>query len=101
MTLVEGLTLVCPRKAISFDQQARACAAALRGGGKGHCDCAVLDHPGQTAKVRKVGGVNEASLTDTPVDFASVCASDSSLCSGDSYASSAFGGASGGVLCGR
>ena len=31
VTLVEGLALVCPRKAIGFDQQARNCAAAFGG----------------------------------------------------------------------
>ncbi len=98
VTLVDGLALVCPRKAIGFDQQARNCAAAFGGTGNGRCDCAVLDHPGQTATARKVGGATQASLTNNPVNFASLCAGGSSLCSGDSYAS---GGASGGALCGR
>ena len=95
VTLVDGLALVCPRKAISLSQQARNCAAALGGSGKGRCDCAVLDHSGQTATARRVGATTRASLTDNPVNFASVCSGDASLCSGDSYA---FGGAS---LCGR
>jgi len=98
VTLVEGLALVCPRKAISFDRQARNCAAAFGGSGKGRCDCALLEHAGQTATARRVGGTTQASLTDTPVNFASVCAGDSSLCSGESYAS---GYGPGGVLCGR
>ena len=100
VTLVEGLALVCPRKAIGFDQQARKCAAAIggTGKGKGRCDCAILDHPGQTATARRVGGTTQASLTSTPVNFASLCSGDSSLCSGDSYAS---GYGAGGTLCGR
>ncbi len=97
VTLVEGQALVCPRKSgISFAQQARNCAKAFGGAG-GRCDCAGLDHPGQTASARKVGGTTQASLTSTPVNFASLC-SDPSLCSGTSYADA---GASGGVLCGR
>jgi hypothetical protein len=95
VTLVEGLALVCPRKAISFDQQVRNCAAAFGGTGKGRCDCAALDHPGQTATARRVGGTTQASLSATPVNFASLCSGGSSLCSEESYA---FGG---GALCGR
>ena len=72
VTLVEGLALLCPRKAIGFDQQARNCAAAFGGAPSGHCDCAVIDHPGQTATARRVGGTTRASLTSTPVNF--VCA---------------------------
>ena len=101
VTLVEGLALVCPRKAISFDQQARNCAAAFRGAGRGRCDCAILDHPGQTAVARRVGRTNQASLTSTPVNFASLCSGDASLCSGESYAYAGPGGGSGAALCGR
>jgi hypothetical protein len=101
ITLVEGRALVCPRrKGITFEQQAAECA---RGGR--HCECEELTHPGQTALVRKVGGSNQASLTSTPVNTASLC-SDPSVCSSTSYASAGFGqgfgGAlGGGALCGR
>ena len=105
VTLVEGQALVCPRRnGLSFDQQARNCGQAFGGAAgrrTGRCDCAKLDHPGQTATAKKAGGTTSASLTDTPVDFASLCAGDASLCSGASYGFSGFGGASGGVLCGR
>ena len=53
VTLVEGLALVCPRKAIGFDQQARNCAAAFGGNGNGRCDCAVLDHAGPDGHGKK------------------------------------------------
>jgi hypothetical protein len=96
---------VCPRRnGISFDQQARNCGQAFGGavsGRTGRCECAELDHPGQTARARRVGATTQASLTDNPVDFASLCAGEASLCGGDSYGFSGFGGASGGVLCGR
>jgi len=102
VTLVEGQALVCPRRnGVSLEQQARNCGKAfggLAGGPSGRCDCAGLDHPGQTATARRVGGTTQASLTSTPVNFASLCSGDASLCSGDSYA--AAGGA-GGALCGR
>src|SRR5271165_1462836 len=105
VTLVEGQALVCPRRnGVSFEQQARNCgkqfggATAARSGG---CECADLDHPGQTATARKVGGATVASLTNNPVNFASLCAGGGSLCSGDTYSASGFGGASGGALCGR
>jgi hypothetical protein len=101
VTLVEGLALVCPRRAASFDSQARNCAAAVAGAAKGNCDCAVINHPGETATARRVGGTNQASLSSTPVNFASLCAGDSSLCSGSSYEASGLSGAGGGVLCGR
>jgi hypothetical protein len=104
VTLVEGRALVCPRRSgISFEQQARNCGRTFGGPAgepTGRCDCAQLDHPGQTATARKAGGTTTASLTNNPVDFASLCAGDSSLCSGGSYASG-YGGSSGGALCGR
>ena len=61
--------------------------------------------PGQTAKVKKVGGANQASFSSTPVDFASLCAGGS-LCSGSTYASASPGGGDGGgfpsgALCGH
>ena len=97
VTLVEGRAFVCPRKAgVTLEQQVRACAT-----GVGRCDCEVIDHPGQTATVRKVGGTNQASPSSTPVNFASLCSGAASLCSSDSsYASNALGGG-GGALCGR
>ena len=95
VTLVEGRALVCPRRAgVTLEQQARACAAH-----GGHCDCVEILTAGQTAQVRKVGGANQASMASTPVNFASLCAGDSSLCSSDSYAYAGLGG--GGALCGR
>ncbi len=99
VTLVEGQALVCPRRnGVSLEQQARNCGAAFGGGGakSGRCDCAGLDHPGQTATARRVGGTTQASLTATPVNFSSLCSGDASLCSGASYAS-----AGGAALCGR
>ena len=105
VTLVEGQAVVRPRRnGISFEQQARNCGKAFggpSGAPSGRCDCAGLDHPGQTATARKVGGTTQASLTSTPVNFASLCSGGSSLCSGSSYADSAVGGAAGGALCGR
>ncbi len=74
------------------------------------CDCVDLDHAGQTALVKKAGGATQASLTSTPVNFASLCAGDASLCSGSTYASAGpFGGGGGGggggfpsgALCGH
>jgi hypothetical protein len=102
VTLVEGQALVCPRRnGAGFDQQARNCGKAFGGAiqGAGRCDCAELDHPGQTATARKVGGTTSASLTANPVNFASLCAGDASLCSGEGYGFA--GGGGGGVLCGR
>jgi hypothetical protein len=96
-TLVEGRAFICPRKAgVTLEQQVRACAT-----GAGRCDCEVIDHPGETALVKKVGGANQASLTSTAVNFASLCSGAASLCSSDtSFASNALGGG-GGALCGR
>ena len=97
VTLVEGRAFICPRKAgVTLEQQVRACAT-----GVGRCDCEVIDHPGQTALVKKVGGTNQAGPTSNPVNFASLCSGAASLCSSDSsYASNALGGG-GGALCGR
>jgi hypothetical protein len=96
VTLVEGLALVCPRRAgITFSQQAANCAAGRP------CDCEVLQHPGQTALVKKVGGANKATTTSAPVNVASLC-SDPSVCSDTTYADAGFAGApGGGALCGR
>jgi hypothetical protein len=102
VTLVEGQALVCPRRpGISFEQQERNCTKAAGGVGGPRCECIDLKNAGQTAQVKKSGGSNTASLTSTPVDFASLCAGDSSLCSGSSYASSQGGGFAAGALCGR
>jgi hypothetical protein len=109
VTLVEGRALVCPkRNGVSFEQQARNCGKSFGGGAierTGGCDCAQLDHPGQTATAKKVGGTATASLTNNPVNFSSLCSGDASLCSGATYASSGINGASGGggggALCGR
>jgi hypothetical protein len=102
VTLVEGQALVCPRRnGMSFEQQARNCGKTFGGATTartGRCDCAELDHPGQTATARRTGGTTQASLTDNPVNFASLCAGDASLCSSGV---DSFGGASGGGLCGR
>ncbi|MGH6798315.1 MAG: FecR family protein [Roseiarcus sp.] len=103
VTLVEGQALVCPRRAgITFEQQARNCTRAAGGSGGPRCECIDMTNVGQTAQVKKAGGANQASLTATPVSFASLCAGDSSLCSGSSYASAdQSGGFASGVLCGR
>ena len=103
VTLVEGQALVCPRRpGITFEQQARNCTRAAGGLGGPRCDCIDLTNVGQTAQVKRTGGANQASLTSTPVNFASLCAGDSSLCSGSSYASAEqSGGFASGVLCGR
>lgn len=104
VTLVEGRALVCPRRnGVSFEQQARNCGKSFGGGATertGRCDCAELDHPGQTATAKKSGGTTTASLTDNPVNFASLCAGNSSLCSESTFASNGAGGG-GGALCGR
>lgn len=95
VTLVEGLALVCVRRAgVTVEQQARACAAH-----RGRCDCEILNIPGQTAQVKKVAGATRASMISTPVDFASLCSGDAALCSSDEYAYAGFGGS--GALCGR
>jgi hypothetical protein len=103
VTLVEGQALVCPRRpGITFEQQAHNCARAAGGVGGPRCECIDLTNAGQTAQVKKAGGANQASLSATPVNFASVCAGDSSLCSGSSYAyANQSGGFASGVLCGR
>ena len=103
VTLVEGQALVCPRRpGITFEQQARNCARASGGRGGTRCECVDMTNVGQTAQVKKSGGANQASLTSTPVNFASLCAGDSSLCSGSSYASAEqSGGFASGALCGR
>ncbi len=103
VTLVEGQALVCPRRpGVTLEQQARNCARAAGGRGGPRCECIDLTNVGQTAQVKKAGGANQASLTSTPVNFASLCAGDSSLCSGSSYASAdQSGGFASGALCGR
>jgi hypothetical protein len=101
VTLVEGQALVCPRRpGITFEQQVRNCTRGAGGFGGPRCDCVDLKNAGQTAQVKKAGG---ASLTPTPVNFASVCAGDASLCSGSSYADASQGGGGfpSGALCGR
>jgi hypothetical protein len=103
VTLVEGQALVCPRRSgVTFEQQARNCTKAAGGPHGPRCECVELLNAGQTAHVKKSGGSNQASLTSTPVNFASLCAGDASLCSGSTYASaSGPGGFGGGALCGR
>ena len=100
VTLREGRALLCPRRpGITFEQQVRNCTKANGSFGGPHCDCIDLTHPGQTAQVKKSGN---ASLTSIPVDFASLCAGDSNLCSGSSYADAGQGGGfPSGALCGR
>ena len=99
VTLVEGQALVCPRRpGITFAQQVHNCTRA----GGPRCECVDLTNVGQTAQVKKTGGANQASLSATPVNFAALCAGNSSLCSGSSYASAdQTGGFASGVLCGR
>ena len=104
VTLVEGRALVCPRRpGITFEQQARNCARRAGGAGGPRCECVDLTRAGQTAQVKKAGAATDASLTSTPVDFASLCAGDSNLCSGSSYADAGQGGGgfASGALCGR
>ncbi len=102
VTLVEGRAIVCPRRnGISLEQQARNCGNAFsaKGGKNGRCECAEILTPGQTASVKRAGS---ASLTSTPVNFASLCAGDASLCSDSTYAENGSpGAAGGGALCGR
>jgi hypothetical protein len=105
VTLVEGQALVCPRRpGVTFAQQVRNCTRAGGPGGP-RCECLDLNNAGQTALVKKSGGTNQASLTSTPVNFASNCAGDASLCSGSTYASVTTPGGGGGfpagALCGR
>jgi hypothetical protein len=89
VTLVEGQAIVCPRKpGITFDQQVRNCTKPTGGFGGPHCDCVNLANAGQTAQVKKTAAGNEAGLTSTPVDFASLCAGDAALCTGSRYAAS-------------
>ena len=87
VTLVEGQAITCPRKpGITFDQQVRNCTRPGGGFGGPRCDCVNLADAGQTAQVRKTAAGNQASLSSTPVDFASLCSGDASLCSGGRYA---------------
>ncbi len=109
VTLVEGQALVCPRKpGITFEQQRRNCSGGAGGAHGAHCDCVELDNAGQTATAKKAGGSVQASLTSTPVNFASLCSGGGALCSGSTYASlsgpSGGGGGGGfpsGALCGH
>jgi hypothetical protein len=101
VTLVEGQALVCPRRpGVTFAQQERNCTRAAGGVGGPRCDCIDLRNVGQTAQVKRSGGTNQASMSSDPVNFASLCAGDSGLCSGNSYAD-AGGGFPSGALCGR
>lgn len=98
VTLREGRAIVCARKAgVTFEQQVRACGKALAGGAgkRGRCDCVELNDQGQTALAKK----GQVGYSDTPVDLATLCATDSSMCSSTSYAYNGFG--PGGGLCGR
>jgi hypothetical protein len=93
VTLVEGNALVCPRrKGTAFEQLARDCAKGATGR---RCDCVELNHDGQTASVK--GG--RASASSDAVQFASLCAGDSSLCS--SSGANTAGSFGSGALCGR
>ena len=102
VTLVEGRTLVCPRRpGVTFEQQQRACAKAPGGRPAPGCDCVALNDPGQTAEVTTAGGSTQASLSSTPVDSTSLCAS-ASLCAVQRYASVApVRGFPRGALCGH
>ena len=58
VTLVEGQALVRPRRrGITFAQQARNCARAAGGSGATDCECVDLNNAGQTALVKKSGGL--------------------------------------------
>jgi hypothetical protein len=100
VTLLEGRALVCPRRpGVSFEQQRQNCERPANGR-RSSCECVELDSPGQTPKVALTGGVNRASRSSTPVDFASVCAgAGGSLCAAQGYASAA--GFPRGALCGH
>jgi hypothetical protein len=105
VTLVEGKALVCPRrKGKTFEQQAQNCGQAFGGPGHprgGRCECVELNRAGQTASAKKVGATTAVTLSDNPVNFASLCGGDASICGGDTFQYSTLGGAMGGVLCGR
>jgi hypothetical protein len=106
ITLVEGQALICPKRpGVTFEQQERNCTKAAGGPRGAGCDCVDLNHVGQTAEVKKAGGTTQASLSSTPVNFASLCAGGS-LCSGSTYASASPGGEDAGgfpsgALCGH
>jgi hypothetical protein len=105
VTLVEGQALVCPKRpGVTFEQQERNCTKAAGGAHGPRCDCVDLNDAGQTAQVKKAGGANQASLTSTPVNFASLCSDGGSLCAAGTYASLGPGGGGGfpsGALCGH
>ena len=95
VTLIEGEAIVC----------------ALSGS-----PCVRLKNDGQTARVVRASGTTIATLVQTPVNFASLCAGGGGLCASSSYASVASGapfgsggrndtpspsGGGGASLCGR
>jgi FecR protein len=83
VTVVEGRALVCPiKRGITFAQQARNCEKPH----PTHCDCADVG-AGQTAQASSAGGAVQVSLIPVPVQFASFCSGDASLCSSQNYAS--------------
>lgn len=83
VSVVEGRALVCPiKRGITFAQQARNCEKPH----PTHCDCADLG-AGQTAQTSSSGGVVQVSLAPVPVQFASFCSNDASMCSSQNYAS--------------
>jgi hypothetical protein len=104
VTLVEGRVLVCPRRSgVSFEQQRRNCERPANAG-QSSCECVELGAPGQTAEVKAaVHGVNHASRSSTPVDFAPVCAGTAtSFCSVQQFASAVQAtGFPRGALCGH
>jgi hypothetical protein len=108
VTLVEGQAVVCPKRpGITFEQQVRNCTTAAGGPQGARCECVDLNHAGQTALVKKAGDTNQASLSSTPVNFASLCSGGGSLCAAGTYASLGPGGGGGGggfpsgALCGH
>ena len=109
VTLVEGQALVCPKRlGVTFEQQERNCSRAAGGRRGPRCDCVDLNDVGQTAQVKKSGGTTQASFISTPVNFASLCAGDASLCGSSTYASATSpgggapaGGFPAGALCGH
>ena len=59
---------------VTFEQQARNCTRAAGGAHGARCDCVDLNHAGQTAHGQEErAATNQASLTSTPVNFASLC----------------------------
>ncbi len=102
VTLVEGRALVCPLHENETSDKLSRCwptpGKPKPRGRNASCDCLELRQAGQTAAVTAKGSTR-ASYSLAPVDFASLCAGDPSLCSSSSYAD--LGQNGGASLCGR